>query len=98
MAIRISNLRLGLDEPEAALAEQLAKALGLSASELGPWRILRKSLDARVKNSFHFVYTSEVRPVGDENQLIALAKRRRHGDATCCSFHSFLTSSPGRSS
>jgi len=80
MAIRVSNLRLGLDEPEAALAEHLARALGLPTSELGPWRILRKSLDARVKDSLHFVYTSEVRPVGDESRLIALASRRRHGD------------------
>ena len=61
MALRISNLRLGLDEPESALAGQLARALGLRPDALGPWRILRKSLDARVKDALHFVYTAEVR-------------------------------------
>src|SRR5437588_11767196 len=80
MAIRISNLRLGLDEPEAALGEHLARVLGLSPSALGPWRILRKSLDARVKDSFHFVYSAEVQPLEDEDQLIARANRRRHAD------------------
>lgn len=80
MAIRISNLRLGLDEPEAEVGTHLARALGLAPSALGPWRILRKSLDARVKDSFHFVYTAEVQPVEDEVRLVALARRRRHGD------------------
>jgi uncharacterized FAD-dependent dehydrogenase len=80
MPIRISNLRLGLDEPEAALAGELAHVLGLSESALGRWRILRKSLDARVKNAFHFVYTAEVLPIEDEARLIALARRRRRAD------------------
>src|SRR5437763_653350 len=78
MAIRISNLRLGLDEPEAALGEHLARALGVSATALGRWRILRKSLDARVKDSFHFVYSAEVEPTQDETRIVALANRRRH--------------------
>jgi uncharacterized protein len=80
MAIRVSNLRLGLDEPEAALGEHLSRVLGLPASALGPWRILRKSLDARVKESFHFVYSAEVTPLEDEDQLIHRANRRRRGD------------------
>jgi uncharacterized FAD-dependent dehydrogenase len=80
MAIRVSNVRLGLDEPEAALGEHLARVLGLSASELRAWRILRKSLDARVKDSFHFVYAAEVQAPGDESKLIARANRHRHGE------------------
>src|SRR5437660_10014035 len=80
MAIRISNLRLGLDEPEESLGEHLARVLGLAPSALGSWRILRKSLDARVKESFHFVYSAEVQPLEDENHLLALAKRRGHGE------------------
>ena len=60
MPLRVSNLRLGLDEPEAALGEHLAKALGVRADVLHHWRILRKSLDARDKHDLHFVYTAEV--------------------------------------
>jgi len=73
--IRISNLRLGLDEPEAALGEQLARVLGLGISELGAWRILRKSLDARVKHDLRFVYAAEVSGRQDEEHLAALARR-----------------------
>ena len=80
MPLRISNLRLSLDEPEAALPAHLARALGIAPTDLGAWRILRKSLDARVKDQFHFVYTAEVRSPADERRLLALARRKRHGD------------------
>ncbi len=92
MAIKVSNLRLGLEEPEAALADQLARALGVGPAELGPWRILRKSLDARIKDSLHFVYTAEVSAPADENRLVALApcmampavRIERHTDSPFC--------------
>src|SRR4051812_31245617 len=76
MAIRVSNVRLGLEEPEAALPERLAHALGLPASMLASWRILRKSLDARVKDSMHFVYTAEVVLPDGENDVVTRATRR----------------------
>ena len=80
MPIRVSNLRLSLDEPEAALAAHLARALGIASADLGAWRILRKSLDARVKEQFHFVYSAEVRFPVDEEKLVARARRKRRGD------------------
>ena len=60
MAIRVANLRMGLDEPEASLAGQLARVLRRRENDVRSWRILRKSLDARVKDNLHFVYTAEV--------------------------------------
>jgi len=66
MPIRVSNLRLRLDEPEAELSGHLARLLGLAPEDLPPWRILRKSLDARDKDALQFVYTAEV-SVGDGN-------------------------------
>jgi uncharacterized FAD-dependent dehydrogenase len=77
MPIRVSNLRLGLDESEAALAGQLAAALGLRPEALGRWRILRKSLDARDRGSLHFVYSAEVAAAEDEEQLVVAARRRK---------------------
>jgi uncharacterized FAD-dependent dehydrogenase len=75
MAIRVSNLRLSLDEPEAALADHLARVLGIEAGAIGPWRILRKSLDARDKAALQFVYSAEVIPPEDEKRLVAVARR-----------------------
>jgi uncharacterized FAD-dependent dehydrogenase len=72
--LRVSNLRLGLDEPEAALGDHLARALGLRPEALRQWRILRKNLDARDKDNLHFVYTAEVSTEEDEDRLL---RRRR---------------------
>ena len=80
MTIRISNLRLGLDEPEAALPGHLARVLGVAATDIGSWRILRKSLDARFKEQFQFVYTAEVRSPENEERLAALARRKQRGN------------------
>lgn len=60
MSLRVSNLKLALDEPEEALPGRLAAALGMAPDALGPWRILRKSLDARKHDEIHFVYAVEV--------------------------------------
>lgn len=74
MSIRVSNLRLGLDEPEAAVADHLARALGLRPDELKAWRILRKSLDARVKDDLRFVYSALICDAPDEDRLVALSR------------------------
>jgi uncharacterized FAD-dependent dehydrogenase len=76
MPLRVTNLRLGVDEPEAALATRLAKLLGLRLDELGAWRILRKSLDARDKDALQFVYHAEVRVAHDEARIMEAARRR----------------------
>lgn len=81
MPIRISNLRLGLDEPETVLPDRLAHVLGIPLTELGPWRILRKSLDSRDKSALRFVYTVEVQPPQDEDRLVELVGRRSHPEA-----------------
>src|SRR5260370_33597275 len=55
MPLRVSNLRLGIDEPEAELAHRLAKLLGLRPDNLRPWRILRKRLAARDEDALSLV-------------------------------------------
>src|SRR3954471_5931665 len=60
MSLKIANLRLELDEPEAALADKLSARLGVPAREIARWRILRKSLDARRHDDLHFVYAAAV--------------------------------------
>lgn len=75
---RVSELRLGVDEPEAALPDRIARALGVSADALGRWRILRKSLDARDKDRLQFVYAAEVALPEGETDVVARARRRSH--------------------
>ncbi len=75
MPIRVGNIRLGIDEPEAALADRLARSLGLDPSLPLQWRILRKSLDARSRDALQFVYNAEVILPGDEASVLAQARR-----------------------
>jgi uncharacterized FAD-dependent dehydrogenase len=76
MTLRISDVRLGVDEPEARLPERLAAALGVAPGDLLRWRILRKSLDARDKDALQFVYTAEAAVADEETRLAACAARR----------------------
>src|SRR6516165_96119 len=66
MSLKVANLRLELDEPEAVLPEKLSARLGVGLGEIGRWRILRKSLDARRHDDLHFVYAAEVELPGGE--------------------------------
>jgi len=79
MPIRLSNVRLNVDESELALSERLARLLDLRPGEITGWRILRKSLDTRDKRNLSFVYSAEVTVPADESQLVDRARRaQRH--------------------
>jgi uncharacterized FAD-dependent dehydrogenase len=60
MPLRVSNIRLPVEEPESALADAVAQRLGVKSVELTQWRILRKSLDARSPMGLRFVYSAVV--------------------------------------
>ena len=57
MLLRITNLRMEVEQPEADLPDRAAKAMGLSQDRIITWRILRKSLDARRRDKLQFVYS-----------------------------------------
>ncbi len=73
MSIRVSNLRLPIEAPEASLPSHLAKALGVSPPDLGRWRIVRKALDLRDKRQLRFVYNFEVDLPAEEQAVVARA-------------------------
>lgn len=77
MPLRISNLHLSVDQPEAALPAHVAAILGLRPADLVSWRILRKSLDARDRSALQFVYSVEVTVAGNEAQLAKRARRTK---------------------
>ncbi len=65
MPIKVSNLRLELEESEDQLPEKIAGRLGLPRDAIVHWRILRKSLDARGHDDIHFSYAATV-DLGDD--------------------------------
>jgi len=75
MPIRLCNVRLELDAALATLPEQFAHILKVPVAEIQNWRILRKSLDARVKDDLHYVCTAEVSNLNDEARIVALAQK-----------------------
>jgi uncharacterized FAD-dependent dehydrogenase len=76
MPLRVSNVRLSVDAPESTLRDRLARAVGVPASDLRGWRILRKALDLRDKRDLRFVYTAEVLvPETDEPTILKRAAR-----------------------
>lgn len=76
MPIRLSNIRLGVDASEQALADELARAMNVRPDEIARFRILRKSLDARDKRDVAFVYSAEVVVHEDEASLVERARKR----------------------
>lgn len=70
MPLKVSNVRLELDESEAELPAKLAARLGTRSDDLRRWRILRRSLDARRRDEVHFVYSAEVDVGGDEARVL----------------------------
>jgi uncharacterized FAD-dependent dehydrogenase len=97
MSLRVSNVRLSVDEPEQALATQLIKLLGIRPEELTRWRILRKSLDARHKDGLQFVYSAEVTVPAEESRLVELGHRGRkqHAVVELYTESPFLMPAPG---
>ncbi|MES2977125.1 MAG: NAD(P)/FAD-dependent oxidoreductase [Pseudomonadota bacterium] len=71
--IRLSELKLPLDHPEAALPALIASTLGIEAAELAATRIHKRSYDAR-KQKLLLVYIVDVTFGSPEREASLLAK------------------------
>ena len=58
--VRLTNLALPVEEPEDALPAAIADRLGVGPSDLGRWRLLRKSLDARQRRGLKYIHSVAV--------------------------------------
>src|SRR5262245_11628205 len=92
MSIKVSNIRLGLDEPEESLGAHLSKRLGVKLIDVARWRILRKCLDSRQHRDIAFVYTVEVELLADE---LCVLTRSRDREITAYREESFAVPAPG---
>ena len=72
MPLKITNIRLPVEEPESALKSALAERLRVKPEELTSWRILRKSLDARSRSHLKFVYSAMVEMADEEGRFSKL--------------------------
>ncbi|HEV3438816.1 MAG TPA: FAD-dependent oxidoreductase [Gemmata sp.] len=78
MSIRVSNLRLPIEAPEANLPTHLARVLGVNPTDLGRWRVVRKALDLRDKRQLRFVYNFEVDLPVDESLVVRQTANQPH--------------------
>ena len=65
--IRISNIKLSLDESENILEEKVQKKYGIK--KIKSFRISKKSIDARRKNDVHYVYSVDVETDNDKHYI-----------------------------
>lgn len=68
--IRITDISLRLDAPEAELRYSAARRLRIDAASILSSRIVRRSVDARDKGAILLVYTLEVEVLGDEAAIV----------------------------
>ena len=82
MPLRVSNLRVPVGEPDAALPAHLARALGVPPSDVPAFRVVRKALDTRDKRELRFVFNFDVaEPDGfDPARAPGVAQVERHTD------------------
>jgi uncharacterized FAD-dependent dehydrogenase len=74
MPLKVSNIRLPVEQPESALADVVARRLGVKPDELTHCRILRKSLDARSRRDLRFVYSAVVQLPEEDRRLARLGR------------------------
>lgn len=67
--LRISNIKLSLEEDESLLKGKIAKKLRISEKDILGYSIFKKSIDARKKQDVHFVYTLDVELKGEDKIL-----------------------------
>jgi uncharacterized FAD-dependent dehydrogenase len=93
MSIRVTDIRLPVEEPESALRGAIARRLGVKAEDVARFRILRKSLDARSRTDLKFVYSAVV-DVADESAR--LKRLQGHGGIDVFESAPFDDPRPGR--
>ncbi len=67
--LRVSGIKLSLNEDESELKHKLVKKLKVNPSDIVRYNIFRQAVDARKRNRIHFVYTVDVE-LANENKVL----------------------------
>ncbi len=82
MTLLLRNIRLGLEEPEEALAARAAQKLRIPAEAIKRCKPQRRSLDARDEADIHYVYHLELDLTGGVSAEKALLRKSRMPQVT----------------
>ncbi len=91
--LRITEIKLPLDHPPAALQTAILERLGISAEDLICHTVFKRGTDARKKNHILFVYTIDAE-LQDEAALLAHFKKDPHVSVTPDTSYHFVTHAP----
>jgi uncharacterized FAD-dependent dehydrogenase len=74
--IRVHDVHLPLDHKPEAVADAVARVLGLRPSALQHWEVRRQAIDARKKHAIQLTYSVDV-TVANEEQFLGSASTRK---------------------
>ncbi len=72
--IRVSGIKLSLDQDETEIKKALLKKLRLPAGELIEYKIFKRSVDARKQDNIYFIYAVDAVVVHEEKLLRKFAR------------------------
>jgi uncharacterized FAD-dependent dehydrogenase len=94
--LRLTEVKLPLDHPEAAIRTAILKRLGIAAGDLSGFSIFRRAVDAR-KPAIAFIYTLDVE-VRNEAALLERLNGDRHVTRAPDTSYRFVAQAPASTS
>ena len=91
--IRLTEIKLPLDHPEAALKAAILKKLGLAAHDLEEISVFRRGYDARKPAAINLIYTLDV-AVKNEAAVLKRFQGDRHVGVTPDTSYKFVARAP----
>jgi hypothetical protein len=91
--LRLTEIKLPLDHPDAALKAAVLQRLGIAEGELNDFTVFRRGIDARRKSDIHFVYTVDA-DVRHEAALLKRLRGDRHVAVTPDMAYRFVARAP----
>ena len=91
--LRLTELQLPLDHPEADLEAAILARLGIGADDLLGYTIFRRGFDARKKSAITLVYTLDIE-VANEAQHLTRLQGNRHVTLTPDTSYHFVGQAP----
>ena len=81
--IRISNIKIGAHkEQKKVLEQEICRMLHIKSMQGLSYHIVKKSIDARKKESIQCIYTVDIAGMKDEHKVVAKCKKDFHKQDT----------------